>query len=228
VDFTGTVRGVGEDGPSRQAIDGTLWFDLESNHLSYLSMRGRQELLDRDGKAAGQVEGTFVLTRQPAKTAVLGDEVVRTLVLEPNRDNSRLLFEDPELGVRFLYSRNWHVAGVRGKQVAVDEKRGSGLLLTVEPLEKVPSARQFLEESRNWLTQQKARVLRVEGPAAVAAGLEQFTLEVEANGQHFFMDYYVIRQTAGGATLAARLLPADRQDLQVEVRRIAASVGITR
>jgi len=231
VDFTGTVRGVGEDGPNRQQLDGTLLFDLESNHLSYLSMRGVQTLLEKDGQASGQVEGTFVLTRQPGSSRDLSDEALRTLRVEPDEDNTLLLFDDPDLGVRLLYPRRWRVAGVHGKQVALDEKRGSGLLLTPEPLTRVPTARQFLGESRAWLEQQKATILRAEGPSSVpgaAQGLEHFTLDVEANRQRFLMDYYVIRQGNGGATLTARLLPADWQGLQADVRRIARSVQITR
>ena len=148
LDFRGTVRGVGEDGANRQQLEGTLLFDQESNHISYLSMRGVQTLLDKDGRAAGQVEGTFVLTRQPRMSPDLRDEIVGSLRVEPNDDNTLLLFEDEDLGVRLLYPRRWHVAGVRGKQVALDEKQGSGLLLTLEPLARVPTGQQFLDESR--------------------------------------------------------------------------------
>jgi hypothetical protein len=231
IDFSGTVRGVGEDGANRQQLDGTLLFDRESNHISYLSMRGVQTLLDKEGQAAGQVEGTFVLTRQPRSSPELRDEIVRSLPAEPNDDNTLLLFEDEGLGVRLLYPRRWHVAGVRGKQVAIDEKQGSGLLLTLEPLGRVPTGKQFLDESRSVLGQQKASVLRGDGPAALPGGkggLEHLTLDVEANRQRFLMDYYIIRQSTGGATVAARLLLADRQGLQADVLRIARSVEITR
>src|SRR5207244_288303 len=40
VSFAGTVRGVNEDGPNRQQLDGYFYFDLESDHLSYLSLKG--------------------------------------------------------------------------------------------------------------------------------------------------------------------------------------------
>src|SRR5207302_222516 len=117
----------------------------------------------------------------------------------------------------------------RGKQLALDENRGSGLLLTVEPLARVPSGLQFLQESRAWLQQQKATVSRADGPHTLQASpqaLEYFTLDVEANRQRFLMAYYVIRQPAGGATLAARLLPGDVQALQRDVQRIARSVQL--
>jgi hypothetical protein len=40
------------------------------------------------------------------------------------------------------------------------------------------------------------------------------------------LDYYVIHQGPGGATLAARLLPNELPVLQKEVERIARSVTI--
>jgi hypothetical protein len=231
VQFSGSVRGLGEDGLNRQQLDGSLLFDLESNHISYLSMRGIQALLDRDGKVSGQVEGTFVLTRQLGSSRDLGDERLRAVNLEPNDDNTLLLFDDPDLGVRLLYPRRWRVAGVRGRQVALDEDRGSGLLLTLEPLARVPTGPQFFQESRAWLVQQKATVLRADGSRTLQGpphSLENFSLDVDASRQRFLMDYFVIRQAAGGATLAARLLPADQANLQRDVLRIARSVQITR
>src|SRR6185436_6755703 len=49
VSLTGTVRGVNEDGPNKQTIDGYFFFDLESNHLSYLTFKGVHILLDKEG-----------------------------------------------------------------------------------------------------------------------------------------------------------------------------------
>jgi hypothetical protein len=231
VEFTGTVRGLGEDGPSRQQLNGYLFFDLESNHLSYLSMRGVHYLIGKDGKANGQVEGSFVLTRQPVQSRELNDASLRGVAVEPNEDNTLLLYEDSGLGVRLLYPRRWRLAGVRGRQLGLDENRGSGLLLTLEPLSRVPSGRQFLQESRDWLTSQKATVLREDGPRRLQElpqALENFTLDVEANRQRFQMNYFVIQQANGGGTIAARLLSADIQALQRDVERIARSVQITR
>jgi hypothetical protein len=231
IEFSGTVRGLGEDGLNRQQLDGYLFFDLESNHISYLSMRGVQTFLDKDGNTSGRVEGTFVMTRQPQTSPGLSDDSLRVLKLEPTDENTLLVFDDADLGVRLLYPRRWRVAGVRGRQLGLDEKLGSGLLLTLEPLARVPTGRQFLEESRDWLVKQKATVLRAEGPHALPglpSGLEHLTLDVEANGKRFVMDYFVIRQQAGGVTIAARLLPGDLPALRRDVERIARSVQVTR
>jgi hypothetical protein len=228
--FAGTVRGLNEDGPNRQELDGYLFFDLESNHLSYLSLKGTSWLLDKDGKALGRIEGQFVLTRQAdVRPSDLNEEALKGVTLEANADNTLLLYDNRDLGVRFLYPRRWRVAGVHERQIALDETSGSGLLLTLEPPARVPTGEQFLAESRDFLQQQKAKLLQTEPPRRVQASpqeLEQFALEAEVNGQRVWMNYYIIRQPAGGATLAARLLPVDLPALQKEVERIARSVTV--
>ncbi len=229
--FRGNVRGINEDGPNRQQLDGYLFFDLESHHISYLSLNGVHFLLDKDGQAQGSVTGRFVLTRQAhVRCPDLSDDAVRGLALEPNADNTLLLYDHPDLGVRFLYPRRWRVAGLQGKQVTLDEVNGSGLLLTLEAAQRVPTATQYLTEARDWLQQQQqAKVVRVEPPQRVQTApreLDHFVLEIDQQGQRLLMDYYVIRQAQGGATLAARLLPAERDALQKEVERIARSIRL--
>jgi hypothetical protein len=232
VGFQGTVRGPGEDGPTRHQLDGFLLFDLESHYLSYVSFHGVQGLLDKAGKDAGKIEGNFVLTRRPAPPpADLTDAGLRGRSLEPNAENTLLLYDNAELGVRFLYPRRWRVAGVRGRQLAVDESRGSGLLLTVEPPARVPTGQQFLAETRAFLEQQKAKVLGVGPVQALQKGppaIEQFALDLELSGQRTRMEYFVVRDANGGATVAARLQPADLAALAPEVRLIVQSLRVTR
>jgi hypothetical protein len=231
VSFRGSVRGTGEDGPCRQDLDGYFYFDLESNHLSYLYLTGRHAMLDKDGREVGFVQGRFTLTRQLLQGgADLGDEALKGVVLEPNADNTLLLYDNPDLGVRLLYPRRWRVAVVRGSQLALDAEGGHGLLITLDPPVRVPTGAQFLAESRDWLVKQQARLLRTEEPRRlqVSPELEQFALEAEMGGQKFLMDYYVSRQPSGGATLAARLLSADQANLRKEVEGIARSLTVTR
>jgi hypothetical protein len=230
VSLRGSVAGADEDGPCRHQLDGYFYFDLESNHLSYLLLNGRHALLDKDGKEAGHVKGRFVLTRQVlGNQPELGDDAFRHVSLQPNADNTLLLYDNPDLGVRFLYPRRWRVAVVRGSQVALDADGGAGLLITLDPLARVPTGEQFLGESRVYLVRQKVAVLRTEAPRLVQASpaLEQFALEAEVGGQKFLMDYYVARQDKGGATLAARLPPADQANLRKEVERIARSLRVS-
>jgi hypothetical protein len=232
VDFRGSVRGPGEDGPTRHELDGYLFFDIAGQYLSYLSMRGVQSLLERDGKVAGKIEGNFVLTRRPVQvSAALGDAALRDVSLEPTAENTLLLYDNTELGLRFLYPRRWRVAGVHGRQVAVDDGRGNGLLITVEPPARLPTGEQYLQESRAYLLMQKATILRIEPVQVVRKGLpavEQFGLELQLNGQRARMEYSVVRDAAGGAAIAARLLPADLAVVQPELRQIVQSMRVTR
>jgi hypothetical protein len=231
VALAGTVRGLNEDGPSRQKLSGYFLFDLGSNHLAYLYLDGVHSLLDKDGREVGRVEGRFALSRRANTTCPeLADEALRGVPVEPDADNTLLLYDNPDLGLRFLHPRRWRVAGVRGPQVALDSADGgSGLLLTVEPPARVPTGAQFQAESRDWLTKQKAKLLGAEPVKAVRADppLEHFGLEAELNGQKFVMDYYVTRQGAGGAVVAARLV-GDLPALRKEVERVARSVTVTK
>jgi hypothetical protein len=229
VSFAGSVRGTNEDGPNRQSLDGYLYFDLESNHLSYLYLRGVSQLLDKDGKEMGRIEGRFVLTRRAhTRCAELSDRELRGVAVEPNAANTQLLYENADLGVRMQHPRRWRVAGTRAGQVALDSADGSGLLISVEPLARVPTGAQFLAESRGYLEKQKARVLRTEPVQTLRSVplLEQFALEIEMGGQRLRMDYFVTRQSNGGATLAARLLPDDQAAHKAEVERIARSIEL--
>jgi hypothetical protein len=231
VALAGCVRGINEDGPNRQQFDGFIYFDLESNHISYLYLQGIHSLLDGDGKVQGRVEGRFVLTRQvqpPCRE--LTDQALRGVGVEPNADNTLLLYENPDLGVHFMHPRRWRVGAVTGRQLTLEDANGNGLLITREPPGRVPSGAQFLTESCDWLQQQKARILRTEPVRPVPANpritLEQFALEVEMADQRVLLDYFVTKQPLGGATLAARLLPGDDRSLRQEVDRIARSLTV--
>jgi hypothetical protein len=231
VSFEGTVRGSTEDGPNRHQIKGYFVFDLGTNHLSYLFLNGTHSLLDMAGKEVGRTEGRFVLQRQlQASCPELSDSALRGVLLEPSPENTQLLYDNTELGVRFVYPRRWFPSGVRGRQVTLDSADGHGMLITLDPPAKAVSGEQFLAESRKWLQDQKARLLRVDPVQAVPGvpGLEHFALEAEMGGQKFLMDYWVLRQANGGATLAARLLPTEQDSARQEVERLARSLAITR
>ncbi len=227
ISFQGTVRGIGEDGTARHQLEGQLYFDLVSNHLSYLHVKGTHYLVDKTGQEQGSVQGTFVLTREPVSQAPgLGDADLRGVTLEPTDDNTLLLFERSDLGVRLLYPRRWHVAGVSGRQIALDEKGGNGLLLTIEPAAKLPTAAQFHQEARTWLNQQKANIYRMDSPKSLSSGLDNFAVDAELNKQRLVLDYYVLRQGGGGATIVARLAPGDLVELRKDVDRIIKSIQL--
>jgi hypothetical protein len=230
--FAGSVRGINEDGPTRQQLDGYFFFDLESNHLSYLSLKGVHSLLDKDGKTVGKIEGQFVLSRQaPQASKDLSEEAWKSVVVEPNAENTLLLYENEDLGVQFLHSRRWRVGGVQGRQITLDESKGSGLMITVEPAASIPTGAQYQAEVRDWLQKQQAKVFQMDPPKRIpglAGEAEQFSVDLELKNQRAVMKYYVIPQKNAGATIAARLLPKDLAALQADVDKIVRSLTLAR
>jgi hypothetical protein len=229
--FSGSATGSGEDGRNRQKLEGYYEFDLTSNHLCYLYLKGIHTLLDADGQEVGRIEGRFVLSRRlDAKNPELTDEKLKGVTLEPGPENTLLLYDNPDLGVKLVYPRRWRVASVRGNQLALDGADGVGMLLTVEPLSRTPSGAAFLKESQEFFTKEKAKLLRTQPVQMVreTPPLEHFALEIEMNGQKAVLDYHVTRQADGGVTLAARLPAEDAAALQEEVRKLAQSVRVTR
>jgi hypothetical protein len=230
--FKGTVRGINQDGTNRQPLDGYILFDLASKHVSYLSLRGGLAFLERDGTNRGGIEGRFVLTRQANVDAPeLTDNAVHGKRLEPNEDNAQLLYLNPQLGLRLTYPRRWHVGGVRGWQVTLDEARGgAGMLITVDP-QRPPSGSEFFSQTRTELQRRGLRIIREEAVRRAQNGtrdIEQFSMYVEEKGRDFILAYFVIRQPEGGATIAARLPAKDQAALERDVANIARSVAIER
>jgi hypothetical protein len=231
VNFSGAVQGLSEIGPTRQQLEGYLLFDLDTSALTFLSLRGTHSLLDGDQKEIGRMEGRYALSREVKRSCPeLADDALRGLAMDPTPENTRLLYDNPDLGIRFLHSRHWKVSGVRGSQITLDTPEGHGLLITVEPDSRTPTAVQFLTESRDYLLSQKARILQQEAPQQVRAAppLDRFALDVEMAGKPAWLDYYVTRQPQGGALLAARLLPRDLATVRQEIDQLARSVVITR
>ena len=241
--ISGTVRGVNEDGPNRQKLEGTAYFNTEAGIVSYLSIKGTHELLDGAGQTVGSVEGQFIMTRLPIKggtvlpaggglPAELSDASLRGLNLKPDAENTQLLYDDSNLGVRFLYPRGWRVGAVQGKQVTLDHSRlGGGMLITLEPASKLPSAEDYLREVTAFLQKEKAKVSVLNQPIRVRpepGQLDRFTLDVEFEKEAARLEYAVLKQTDGGATIAARLPAATASDLKLDFERVVRSMSITK
>jgi hypothetical protein len=229
--IAGTVKGIDAEGPCRHTLDGTAYFDLERNRLAYLSLKGSHELIDPAGKATGRVDGRFVMERSDAGTAEdIGDAKLAGVALSPTADNSALLYDNAELGVRFQYPRRWRVGAVQGRQVTLDGPNGGGILVTVEPAARVPTADAYRGEVEGFLKQQKAAVTNAGKPEPVAdrPGIERFGLDADVGGEKVRMEYAVLKAEDGGATVAARLPRADAGVLGEDVARLVRTLAVTK
>jgi len=228
--FAGKIRGINENGPNLQELQGHLDFDVDSQYICRLHLKGINFLLGRDGQVLGRVEGHYALTRWPDRSdRGLDNEAINGIALDPNPNNTRVLFESPELGARFLYPRRWRIVGVYGNQVDLDEPGGGGVRITIDTSNQPQTARQFMTDCQAFFQKQKIQILNVNGPHIIPEaprGLERFTIEIVSHGARVWMEYYVTHEPAGGATLAARLLPPERETLRQEVDQIARSVTI--
>jgi len=229
VSFAGTITGMGDDGPGKHQVEGYYFFDLHSHHLSYLYVDGVSHLLDQQGQSRGRIEGKYVLTRRLESSPDLSDDVVKRLSLEPNAENTLLLFDQPALGVRFTYPRRWTVQKADARQILLDAQGGGGLVITLEPLTQTPSGKQFQAEAATTLQKQGARILRAEPPQSMRGPegiIERFWFEAELNKQGVFLDYYTLRHASAGATFAGHYPLRDAAVLQKEVDATARSLRL--
>jgi hypothetical protein len=226
--FQGTVTGISEDGPGLHDIEGSLLFDLTTHHLSYLSMQGTQYPLDKNGnKTGGQIAGTFVLTREPTPhSAELSDAALKGLKLLPDEENTLLWFVSPEVGTSFVYPRHWHIGGVNGqrRQVGLDEKRGSGVLVTVDAIQNAPTIATLQQEVRNNLQKQQAKIVKIERPRKLDGVIETFGVDAELAGKRVYLQYFLIRQAGSYAVVTANLQTHDMVALQKDVERLVRSL----
>jgi hypothetical protein len=229
ISLAGSVRGVDDNGPCKHTLDGTAYFDLADNRLVHLSLKGTHELLDGSGKTTGTIEGRYSLTRTAADAKELSDVALKSLELKPTVENSRLLYDNRDLGVRFLHARRWRVGAVQGRQVTLDGPNGAGILLTVETAKTLPTADEFEKESLAFLRKSARDAAATDKPRRVAnnPALDRFALTATAADGAIRMEYAVLANADGtGATVAARLPDADAKELGKDVDQLLKSLAV--
>jgi hypothetical protein len=231
--ISGVVRGVNQDGPSRQSLEGAAYFDLDDKFVTYLSLKGTHDLLDGKGETVGRIEGLFTMTRKRLEKppADLSDASLRGLELKPTAENTLLLYDDDRLGVRFLYPRGWRVGAVQGNQVTLDHARGAGMLITVEPADRVPLAHDYAKEVTAFLEKQKAEILVSDSPTRVRAEpvqLDRFGIDVVLKKDRVRLEYAVLKQSDGGVTAAANIPASEAKELAAEAEKIFRSLAVTK
>ena len=209
--FAGKVEGATDDGPGRQAVSGTAYFDLDKRMLTYFKLSGQNQLFGPGGVVAGELRGTFTLTRTAGSDETGLDALtLDKLDLKPTPENTRLLHTDSD--VTFSYPRNWRIkSGDDGRVVLEEQSGAAGLSLTSFPAGKLPTAAAYLAEVLAAAPKNGWTVVKQSPPAPVAgvgAGLTKFSLDVTVNTTPQRLVYYV-RTTPGGSgtTVAVRVKP---------------------
>ena len=228
--LAGAIRGIDDNGPCKHSLDGTAYFDLAENRLVYLSLKGTHELLDGSGKTTGTIEGRFTMTRTAVKESKeLSDVALKDVELKPTPENSALLYDNRDLGVRFLHSRRWRVGAVQGRQVTLDGPNGAGILLTIETAKGLPSSAEFMRESTAFLQKSSRNVTVTQRVTRIAndPALDRFALTATANDEAIRMEYAVLANADGsGGTVAARLPDADAKELGKDVDRLLKTLAV--
>jgi hypothetical protein len=193
-------------------------------------MQGTHHPLDKNGnKTGGQIAGTFVLTREATPhTTELSDAALKGIKLQPDEENTLLWFVSPEVGASFIYPRHWHIGGVNGqrRQVGLDEKRGSGVLVTVDAIQNAPTIATLQQEVRNNLQKQQATLLKVEQPRKLNGNIETFGVDAQIAGNRMYLQYFLVRQQASYAVVTANLQAPDMTALQKDVERLVRSLVV--
>lgn len=228
--LSGSARGVDDNGPCKHTLDGTAYFDLDGNRLSYLSLKGTHDLLDGKGQTVGTIEGRFTLTRTATtEVSELSDAALKDMELKPTAENSALLYDNAQLGVRFLYPRRWRIGAVQGHQVTLDGPNGAGILLTVETAKSLPKTDDFLRESEVFLKKSSKDVTVVQKPERISEKppLDRFALTTTMKDEKLRMEYAVLTNADGtGATFAGRLPSADGDELAKDIEKMLKTLAV--
>ena len=228
VGLVGSLSGPTELGPARITVEGHFLFDLDRQLITYLVLSGRSEIFGSDGKVTGVLEGRYELSRGLAgEDPRLTDTALAGLELKPNRESTAMLFEQKNLGVRFLYPRNWELGSVKDNLIQLDDPTGGRMRVTIDA-KPVPNAERLRGQLLTWLESRKATVkeptkvqtLQVSSPSKA----ERFSVQAVLDEKPREWNYVLIRQADRSATLAAGLTadraPVLNEDVEFVARRL--------
>ena len=232
INLSGTLSGPTDQGPTQMTIEGHLLFDLDTELITYVLMNGRSEILDSAGRVAGQLDGRYELTRRPAiDDPRLSDTALKGLTLKPTPETTALLFESNELGLRFVYPRNWELTSVNKNTIQLEEPTGGSLRLTIDPT-PAAATNKLRGDLLAWLKTQKAEI----GESAAIESIQlsdtrkadRFTVRAALNKSGREWTYLVIRQSDRTAVLAANFVTDRAEPLRNDLITVARRLEFLR
>jgi hypothetical protein len=228
VNFSGTLTGPTDQGPTQMTIDGHLLFDLDTQLITYVLMNGRSEIADSSGRSAGQLEGRYELTRRPAiDDPRLSDAALKELVLKPTPETTALVFESSNLAIRLVYPRNWELKSVNKNVMQLDEPTGGTMRLTVDATPS-PTADKLRGEVLTWLKGQKAASVEFDAIESMQLSdtrkADRFTVRAALGKSDREWTYFVLREGDRTASVAANFVAKRAEALQGDVVAVARRI----
>ena len=225
ISFVGKASGINEDGPNQQILDGYIFFDCETRHLSFLYLKGTSILKNKEGKDVGRIEGRYTISREMLPAVQLDTKSI----YEPDANNTRLLFESRETSFSFHYPRNWRVTSQSDSQATLDQSKEAGLLITKEKPSRYTSSAMYRDEALAFVRKQQ---MRIENQSAIepvngTPGLEFFSWDVQIEGRRMHLLYFVYRTGQNMFTLASRCSQESKLNLRSDIMMIANSIKPT-
>ncbi len=192
---------------NRQKLTGRLYFDLKHGLICYLWIDGVHSLLDKNRRENGKIAGQYVMVRKlNPRNEKISQAALEKLNLEPDANNTKLLFEERELGIRMLHPRRWHMRPHHARSNyprRIERQRPAHHGRAVR---RVPETNAYLNETRAFLEKTKAKIYPGQAPVRLREApeeLDQFAYQAEIGGQLAYMDYFVARQHSNGAAFTA-------------------------
>lgn len=225
ISFLGKAFGINEDGPNQQILDGYIFFDCDTRHLSFLYLKGTSILKNKEGKDVGRIEGRYTISREMLPAVQLDTKSI----YEPDANNTRLLFESRETSFSFNYPRNWRVTSQSDSQATLDQSKEAGLLITKEKQSRYTSSAMYRDEALAFVRKQQ---MRIENQSAIkpvngTPGLEFFSWDVQSEGRMMHLLYFVYRTGQNMFTLASRCSQESKLNLRSDIMMIANSIKPT-
>lgn len=222
VTFAGKVLGIHEDGPNQQMLDGFLFFDTETMHISYMQLKGTSIMLGENGVEVGRMEGKFQLHREVLPAISVTAELLAATM--PTPLNTRFLFEQPGMPFSFTYPRPWKVATAFKNQVALEHPEGASLLLARLDASGIPDVHAYKMQAREYFEKDRATI---ENETAISSVTENpewncFSWRVTQAQKREHIHYY-FRAKPVPISLALRY-SEDGSNFRSDAMRIALAV----
>lgn len=228
VAFFGTVRGLSEEGQTRDEARGGVYFDAATGRMDSCRAQGIREILDVDQKGIGRLDVDFQFRVEPLERAEgLSDQDVARIADSPPDSALDLLFEHPGAGIRFVHPRGWVLVQTSPHRFHLD-RPGASIVLNLETPGKVPTALEFRQQVQKFLEKEKLLIRRQSSPAPLPerAGASHFDFEVELDQKPTVLDYWVVPDGERGVTVTGRFPAVAASELRTSMVRLVRSIQV--